>query len=622
MHSFALDLTEGGVQRKLTQRGETRMESVTLPGALISCPTATARAERRNVSHGPSHHSPGPQRALASGLLDLWPPMKTDIQPMPMASKDTSFQGRLEDLSVGELLQVINYATVSGTLRIENSDGAQVSLMFSEGKLVAATSPLPGETMGSILVDRGLVTRPKMDAALAAQIGPPRRYLGEVLLEMGLLTQADLEVSILEHFKRVIGHILKWTSGCFQVVKGPLPPRDQFAWFPDPASIAPFGDLPRLLLEVAAALDEEAHASTQPDTTDQPSETEGSPDPEAIPIADERSPTVAASPAITTDLRTSRDANEVVALTERPEFLDAIDSALGGNLTLRYAEFTLPLPRSVLEPHRHCDASVFIVDGALSRVLAAVESLRTAAPLVPVVVVLPEGPAPCPTAQLWELGARVLSPERGAEPENLRAMVAGCLREAHEVDRRIRSAESELQTMLNGLHALREGADHASILSTVLRLFTEQMSRVILFVHRNDRLVAVAARGHNPAGRPELSAAIGCRVELATAKWTKTVVGESRPWADHFSQDPALLPLFEVIGAPAADEGILIPIRSLDRVVAILYGDNGAQAKPLGTMLSLEILALQAGLLFETIALHRHETTTHEKEDSTAEDFF
>ncbi len=60
------------------------------------------------------------------------------------------------------------------------------------------------------------------------------------------------------------------------------------------------------------------------------------------------------------------------------------------------------------------------------------------------------------------------------------------------------------------------------------------------------------------------------------------------------------------IGSPLTSEVLVLPVAGVYRVICMVYGDNGASARPIDHLELLEIAAGQAGIIFENTSLRKH----------------
>ena len=108
-----------------------------------------------------------------------------------------SFVGRLEDLRLGELLQVLSLFRKSGKLTISHGDSTGVFLL-NGGKMYHAANGFSAPSVGEYLLSRKLISRETLDAALATQrLAPERKKLGAILVEMGAVSAETLDLSLI-----------------------------------------------------------------------------------------------------------------------------------------------------------------------------------------------------------------------------------------------------------------------------------------------------------------------------------------------------------------------------------------------------------------------------------------
>ncbi|MCW8985580.1 MAG: DUF4388 domain-containing protein, partial [Thermoanaerobaculales bacterium] len=98
----------------------------------------------------------------------------------------------IEDLVVADFMMVLAQNQKTGQLTIESGD-ERLKLAFSNGDIVYAASTGVRETVGAMLVRRGLVSEEQLEAALQLQKKQKgTALLGQILVEMGAVTAEDL----------------------------------------------------------------------------------------------------------------------------------------------------------------------------------------------------------------------------------------------------------------------------------------------------------------------------------------------------------------------------------------------------------------------------------------------
>ncbi|UCE27829.1 MAG: DUF4388 domain-containing protein [Candidatus Coatesbacteria bacterium] len=130
-----------------------------------------------------------------------------------------TLEGKIEDFSIGEIIQVIAMGRKTGTLVI---DGAreQISIYFKDGKAVYANPVYQREHLGNILVKHGVITRDDVNDALDLQKElndrGERVRIGPILVSMGVLTNEVLSKYVTAQIKESIYTIMAEKSGSFK----------------------------------------------------------------------------------------------------------------------------------------------------------------------------------------------------------------------------------------------------------------------------------------------------------------------------------------------------------------------------------------------------------------------
>jgi hypothetical protein len=130
-----------------------------------------------------------------------------------------SLEGRLDDLSLADIFQMISLSKRSGVLTVIRKEGTG-RLVFSMGQLVHASSDSKSR-LGYRLVKNGTVKNETLEEALRVQKGrSPGVPLGTVLVQMGAISQESLEQAIGEHLLEVVKDIMTWKEGSFHLEFG------------------------------------------------------------------------------------------------------------------------------------------------------------------------------------------------------------------------------------------------------------------------------------------------------------------------------------------------------------------------------------------------------------------
>ena len=130
-----------------------------------------------------------------------------------------SLEGRLEDLGLPDIFQIIGLSKRSGVLTVIRKEGSG-RLVFHEGQVVYASSDGLGR-LGYSLVRKNLISNEDLESALSLQKAKSlKKPIGTILLEMGLVTQEALEGEIRHHILSVVRDLLSWEKGSFHFELG------------------------------------------------------------------------------------------------------------------------------------------------------------------------------------------------------------------------------------------------------------------------------------------------------------------------------------------------------------------------------------------------------------------
>jgi hypothetical protein len=124
--------------------------------------------------------------------------------------------GRLEDLGLPDIFQIISLTKKTGKLTLTRREGTGV-IIFKDGQIIYASSDSIRETLGNILVCQKLITEATLIAALEVQHrSPTGKRLGAILVEKGYLTKDTLEKVIKQQIEKVVCEFITWKSGFFK----------------------------------------------------------------------------------------------------------------------------------------------------------------------------------------------------------------------------------------------------------------------------------------------------------------------------------------------------------------------------------------------------------------------
>lgn len=137
-----------------------------------------------------------------------------------------ALKGNLRDFSTTQLLNLINLARKTGTLTIENSNGAS-RMSFREGKLIYASMDQRSGSLVSILQRAGKLSPEQSRRIQENTAKSTDKELGLWLINAGLVSQNDIIQSVRQHILDIVYRLFTWNEGLFRFEANILPPPDR-----------------------------------------------------------------------------------------------------------------------------------------------------------------------------------------------------------------------------------------------------------------------------------------------------------------------------------------------------------------------------------------------------------
>jgi hypothetical protein len=133
-------------------------------------------------------------------------------------------KGQIAELPVPEILQHLSLTRATGILTLV-SGGARKALYMNEGRVVFASSNLPNDRLGELLIREGKITVEEYEASIRALSKGKRQ--GKVLVEMGALTPKDLWEGVQLQVREIVYSIFPWEEGTFHFEESSLPEKER-----------------------------------------------------------------------------------------------------------------------------------------------------------------------------------------------------------------------------------------------------------------------------------------------------------------------------------------------------------------------------------------------------------
>jgi hypothetical protein len=522
-----------------------------------------------------------------------------------------SFQGRVEDVAIADVMQLIRLGGHSGTLSIHA--GEQEGLIgFERGRLVSAWSPR-SLRLGELLLAAGAIDEPTLQRALEAQeTERPRRAIGQILVRQGATTPELIRQVIGQEIERVIKEVLAWPTGTFDFALDDLTPLIEVSRF----SGAPKVDLDtqQVLMEALQAMEEESTrvAGAPPTPTEvTPEGSEAVEEFAQVVTRSGRKPPAARLTPAPESLVSDTAITSRHEAPDRPRF----------QLVSPDAELLERINRLLTETGDHMsavglrDAGTSLLGEAPPIVVVdlryqpqgvdTLTALCRARPRASIIVLF-EGRAPL--RELYQAGVLSIT---SLAPDTVAACVRSVARQRKYLSNESAIAEgvrASFARLRRIIADLRSGLLATSVSLNLLSVVAESLDRGVLLVPDGDRLVALGAFGLTTLGE-----------ELVTRTQNLVFpVGESGVFFEclkdsqtrRMSYDIAGLPqaFRDAVDRPVSGEIVVLPVPGSDRVIAVIYLDNGGRDRPVGDIEIFEMAAFQLGLALENEFLRRSGT--------------
>jgi CheY-like chemotaxis protein len=193
--------TEGERNRAVREMSE-RLADFLLPALRDFAPGATAdRISLRQILE---------QQTEADWFFSL----ARELQRLaPGTHGELSFQGRLEHVGLGDMLQMLQHQSQTGLLEVDH-EGRGIVICLRQGMVdMALAQHQEREFMlGRYFLEEELVDREDLDMLLRNRRGG-NRLLGSQLVKLGYITQEDLHQALVRQTSELVYEALRWPHG-------------------------------------------------------------------------------------------------------------------------------------------------------------------------------------------------------------------------------------------------------------------------------------------------------------------------------------------------------------------------------------------------------------------------
>ena len=565
-----------------------------------------------------------------------------------------SLVGNLEDLGLGEILQIVSLSRRSGVLSLE-SRGREARIIFQSGQVIRASSTTFQQNLGEVLIQKGVIDLTILKRALSIQADEGYgQLLGAIMIERFAVSADAIEAVVREQIENVVYSLFAWAEGTFEFELQEIAEGDAARLDPVQFMLNQGLNPQYLAMEGSRIIDEKRHRG-ESDEDDAPAcAPEPSLDlafdllqqaapPAAEPVASPRPALSPARPAASPAAAAPRHGRPLVLVDDDPATLAALTSLLEGQgyqvEPIDRAEDALIrvdcLFRDGVRPTIVVDLIMPKMDG--TGILGGLELLELVRSNFPDLALLALSDFRNEDAQRKARGLGVpivMKPLKGELSEGIPAFTPALLAGLAKVEAdgggltlsrvnigdelRLEMGEepalcvtpmgqssigiSQLRGMLEELNNPSLGGE---IILLVLRFAAEFMNRGVVLLVKKDAIQGLGQFGIEdrdgsadarirslrvPRGEPSLFAPV-----LENRFPLKGEPDTSR-WSQFFLGQ---------LGDTRPAEVFVGPIVSEGKVVAVLYGDNLPEDKAIGDTDSLEIFLSQAGIAMEKALLQR-----------------
>ena len=151
--------------------------------------------------------------------------MDTAVVPEEMPTPDgRALEGRLEDLPLCDILQVLQVSAKTGGLFLTHADGRAAVILFRSGRIVQVVGTANYRPLGERLESRHVISRKQFEEASAYMASFPGMRLGDALVELAFLTRALVEAEVRAQMSETVQSLISWNEGQFEFRVGLLWP--------------------------------------------------------------------------------------------------------------------------------------------------------------------------------------------------------------------------------------------------------------------------------------------------------------------------------------------------------------------------------------------------------------
>lgn len=530
-----------------------------------------------------------------------------------------SLVGRLEDLGLGEILQIVALSGKSGILHIK-SQKREGRIYFFKGKVVTAYSDAYRVNLGEILIHKGYITPDILKQALQYQQASDKKYkLGWILINNFNIPKEKIEECVTELIEKSVFSLFYWLEGEFR-----------FELTDDITEDALTVDLLQYDLPKAKGLNPQFLAMEGSRLVDEGQLENVVKEPEKAEIITTEAPVI--EQPVTKPVLLIIDDN-LFFLNATRKFLEKnYDVEIADNIELAITKY-----KSLKDAGKRIIPiiSLFMVKPDGSGILGGLDIINKILSSGETdIIAICEYSLPEVEEQLRNKKIHIIKKPKRREltKENIteqmnffiktlevtiKEMEAGPVQK-NQTTNWYKELEDEFEitenknkivttpglTILKSMIAeLGQVSSGNEIILLILRLASEIMPRGVLFAIKSDSMHGLGQFGLEKFIEQPLKVVRNLSIPLKG--FFREIINSPVPFKGSPQEDETFLFLLDKLGGNRPTEVFFAPIISGGKVVALFYGDNLPDKEPIRDTDALEIFLTQAGLTMERLLLEK-----------------
>lgn len=134
----------------------------------------------------------------------------------PRHASNSVLEGRLEDVPLADIIQVLQVGAKSGALLLSRDDGQSAILAFRNGAIIQAICTQSYQSLGDRLIGSGAITRIDLQKALDYMAQFPGMRVGDALVELGNVTRGRIEDEVKAQMTETVEQLTSWKDAEFE----------------------------------------------------------------------------------------------------------------------------------------------------------------------------------------------------------------------------------------------------------------------------------------------------------------------------------------------------------------------------------------------------------------------